>query len=378
MATASTPTFESVELDRTIAEAEESAVVLWRGEPLPFRSLPERIGQIPDRDERDRLYTGYREALQALNPLYERRLAAWSAEGDVAEIAARQGPDPRALAVDVERFVVISETPYFAALRRYLALIDIEQGDATLADLWRVVRGTAWSHWFDRRSVERAVSATGRPVSDEIAAEGWRAAERALQGASTASPAARAVAAAYASLSGSAEWLTSELGVVEDEVVPLVDFVTFVRLWRLRRDVGRLQYELRLFAGTTDEGALRRAYYAGIVGHITGVIVPEEAYLHEVPAPFASAQDVEVAMMAGQLIEALERAHGPTWWRAAAAHEQIAAFAEAPTVEDALAPLGYDSPDWRPVLRQIRTRLIGEMSGYGGPNITTRAGTRKV
>jgi hypothetical protein len=34
--------------------------------------------------------------------------------------------------------------------------------------------------------------------------------------------------------------------------------------------------------------------------------------------------------------------------------------------------------DWRPVLRQIRTLLIGEMSGYGGPNITTRAGTRKV
>ena len=42
------------------------------------------------------------------------------------------------------------------------------------------------------------------------------------------------------------------------------------------------------------------------------------------------------------------------------------------------AELGYDALDWRPVLRQIRTRLIGEMSGYGGPNITTRAGTRKV
>ena len=34
--------------------------------------------------------------------------------------------------------------------------------------------------------------------------------------------------------------------------------------------------------------------------------------------------------------------------------------------------------DWRPVVRQIRAKLIGEMSGYGGPNITTRAGTRKV
>jgi hypothetical protein len=48
------------------------------------------------------------------------------------------------------------------------------------------------------------------------------------------------------------------------------------------------------------------------------------------------------------------------------------------SIADALAYLGYDALDWRPVLRQIRTRLIGEMSGYGGPNITTRAGTRKV
>jgi hypothetical protein len=43
-----------------------------------------------------------------------------------------------------------------------------------------------------------------------------------------------------------------------------------------------------------------------------------------------------------------------------------------------VAHLGYDSLDWRPVLRKIRTQLIGEMSGYGGPNITTRAGTRKI
>ena len=55
-----------------------------------------------------------------------------------------------------------------------------------------------------------------------------------------------------------------------------------------------------------------------------------------------------------------------------------ARLAEATSTDDVLAQLGYDALDWRPVLRQIRTRLIGEMSGYGGPNITTRAGTRKV
>ena len=56
-------------------------------------------------------------------------------------------------------------------------------------------------------------------------------------------------------------------------------------------------------------------------------------------------------------------------------HDRVGAAA---SLADTLVELGYDALDWRPVLRQIRTRLIGEMSGYGGPNITTRAGTRKV
>jgi hypothetical protein len=85
-----------------------------------------------------------------------------------------------------------------------------------------------------------------------------------------------------------------------------------------------------------------------------------------------------VALLAGQLIEALESRYGTTWWRDGAADELASAVASASSTADALAQLGYDALDWRPVLRQIRTRLIGEMSGYGGPNITTRAGTRKV
>ena len=64
--------------------------------------------------------------------------------------------------------------------------------------------------------------------------------------------------------------------------------------------------------------------------------------------------------------------------RAPEAAAEVSAVTAAATHEDVVARLGYDPLDWRPVLRQIRTRLIGEMSGYGGPNITTRAGTRKV
>lgn len=379
MALRSTPRPAEIELDRGLAAAEAGAVVMWRAEPIPFADLPGRIAELSGRGERDTLYTAYREALDALNSRYEERLRSIIGSGDQVEAAAADGADPRALAVDLERLVLHSETPHFAALRRYLALIDIEQGDATIADLWHVARGEAWSHWFGTREVGRAVAAV-RPdaaVPDGVA--GWRRAELALSGDAPADtgPVAEAVRAAHATLIGSPEWLAEELGVGSTEIPSLVDFLTFVRLWRLRHDIARLHYELRLYADP-DETAVNRAYYAGIVGHMIGVTVPEEAYLADVAQPFASARSIRTALLAAQLVEVLEQRLGAAWWRDAEASSFIAGFGRATSVPDALAHLGYDALDWRPVLRQIRTRLIGEMSGYGGPNITTRAGTRKV
>ena len=368
------------ELDRLVAAVEATAIVMWRGEPIPFARVPERVADLGGRAERDALYGAYREALEALNAIYERRLEAWLGSGDLVDAAARNGPDPRGLAGDLERFNLHSETVYYAALRRYLALIDIEQGDGTLADLWHVVRGAASAQWFGPRDVARAVAATGRPSSEPAAGTGWRGAEQMLGGAATgseATPIPGAVRAAYAALVGSPEWLGEELRVNAAEVPSLVDFVAFARLARMRDAIGRLMYELRVF-GEEGDAATRRAYYAGLVGHMLGVIVPEEGYLRALPAPFASVRELETTLLGAQLGEIVEARFGPAWWRDRAAAELIERFASAPSVDDALAHLGYDALDWRPVLRQIRTRLIGEMSGYGGPNITTRAGTRKV
>jgi len=372
---------DAPELDAAIAAAERDAVVIWRAERIPFDELPARIARTDGRRERDGLYAGWIEALEAINPQYEARLAHWretAASGtDELATALAAGRDVEELSLELERLAIHSETVYYAALRRYLALIDIEQGDATVADLWHVVRGAAWGHWFGERELDRAAAQSGRVIAPDDHGNGWRSAESGMAGeaAGGTTPAA-AVAEVYGSLVGDPAWLGRALRMDPDEIASFADFVGFVRLWRLRRSLAVAQYELRLYR--SDEPALQRAYFSGIVGHATGVDVPEAAYLHDVGSPFSSVADLERTMLAGAAATTVEHRFGREWWADEEARALLAELGEAPSTEDALARLGYDALDWRPVVRQIRTRLIGEMSGYGGPNITTRAGTRKV
>ena len=360
--------------ERSLAAATvPDAIVVWRGERIAAGDLPARIARTDDRFERERLFRAYLDALEAINPRLERRLQDRRPEASDSTF----GVDPAALAADVERLVLHTETPYYAALRRYLALIDIEQGDGTLADLWHVALGSAWAEWFGDREAARAVAATGRTPAAPSGLTGWLAAERMMRGDAATTPGAAAVGAAWATLIGSPAWLEAELGMAADQVVPFVDFATFVRLWRLRHAIATLQYELRVAVDADPN--LARPYYRGIVGHMTGVLAPEEMYLVAIDdEPFASAREIVSELLAASLVDVLENRHGTTWWRDPAAGAFVETMGATTSFGDALAQLGYDALDWRPVLRQIRTRLIGEMSGYGGPNITTRAGTRKV
>jgi hypothetical protein len=403
----------TAELDERIEEAEAAAIVVWRGTRLPYRSVPERAAAMSDRVERNALERSYGEAVEATNLLRAERLErlreAYRSLGwrDLLDAATEvRGFNPVTLALEVQRFMSASETVYYAAQRRYLALIDIEQGDASDVDLRHVMRGAAWDHWFDARRASGAAASTldglglqGAPAL--TAAPGWQGWSAALDSAGrsaagaagaavdTSAPASdrllgdRSVLAAdgilLGELIGEPGWVAEHARMPQEELPGWLDFAAFRRLHRLRHETAMLLYELRLYR--EDDRGVARAYFAGVVGLLTGVIMPESGYLMPAADPLGSATRMRAEILASCLADLLRQRHGTDWWRVPEAGETLRQGWGRGAVWDAeavVAHLGYDRYDWRPVLRQIRTRLIGEMSGYGGPNITTRAGTRKI
>ncbi len=432
---------ETAELTEQIETAEAQAIVVWRGERLPYRAIPIRVAEISDRGERNGLNAAYLEAVEQINPLREERLARRHQLADdlgyasYLELAtAIRGFDPEALAIELQAFLAESETVYFAALRRYLALIDIEQGDASHADLSYLLRGASWDAWFDSRRTVPVLRATLAGLGIDLATQknvaldleprphktprafcaairvpddvrlsiqprgGWDDFGSMLHEAGHLEhyahvdadlPAAYrllgdpTVTEGYAALLEmllvEPAWLAEHTSLTEDLVLGFGDFTAFWRLYMARRYVAKLLYELRLHAG--GETALNRAYYAGLLSLITGVGYPEAQYVADLDDHLYAAAYLRSWLFEASLSGALRQRHGEAWWRDPAAGETLRrawSRGQEWNAEDVIAHLGYDRLDWRPVLRQIRTRLIGEMSGYGGPNITTRAGTRKV
>lgn len=429
------------ELTEQVETAEARAIVIWRGEEIPYRALWNRAADIPHRAERNALADSFFEAVDAINPLrqerHERMAAAVRQLGyaDVVDLVRRtDGFDPEQLAAEQRAFLIDSETVYFAALRRYLAEIDIEQGDAARVDLDRVLRGAAWDNWFPARTMLRALRGTLAGMGIDIDAQpniqldvevrprksprafctpvsvpgdirlviqprgGWDDYGALLHEAGHAQhfghvapdlPVAfrllgdnsltEAYGALFELLVGDPIWLMDQIGMPEEEALAFADFNAFWQLVGLRARAARLLYELYLHR--EPDSALAREQYAGMLEAAIGVRVAPEQYLSSVDDHLYVARYVRAFMLQGSLSAWLRARFGETWWRSADAGEALRrswSRGQQWNAEDVVAHLGYDRLDWRPVLRQIRTRLIGEMSGYGGPNITTRAGTRKV
>jgi hypothetical protein len=427
-------------LTDAVGTAEATAVVVWRGEQIPYRALRIRISEISGRAERNALYASYLEAEDAINPIrLERfeRIGALARELGYADyvdlIRTTRGFDPDALGSQIRGFLAESETPYFAALRRYLARIEIEQGDASQADMWYLTRGSGWDHWFDGRKILSVLEATLRGLGIEL--RGQKGATLDVEARPNKSPRAfvavisaprdvrlviqphggwddygavlheaghlehflhvdpalpvslrelgdasvtEGYAMTFERLLAEPAWLVAQLGMSDEQSIAFADFYSLYLLVTLRSLAARHLHELRMHRG--GDAALDRATYAGLAGLLTGVRAPEELYLAIDDGMYAASY-LRCFMLDAALTDYLVQRHGDTWWRNAEAGETLRrawSRGQAWSAEQVVAHLGYDSLDWRPVVRQIRARLIGEMSGYGGPNITTRAGTRKV
>jgi hypothetical protein len=424
-----------------IAAAETTAVVVWRRERIAYRRASIRIADISDRAERNALDERYRMAIEAINPLREDRWAgiyagarALGAADYVELVTQSTNLDAAAVAAGASAFLRDSETLYFAALRRYLALIEIEGGDATVADLAHLLRGRSWDHYFDAARLVTTLTRTMAGIGIDLATQKGitldfepRAAksprafcvpvrvpgdvrlvvlprgghedfgsalhelghlEHFAHIAARLAPADRLVgdesvtegwAFLFQYLLAEPEYLATELQMPVDAIAGWLDFSAFRKLYYLRRYAAKLLYELRLHRG--GESAAHRAEYSGLLGLLTGIRTPDAGYLADVDDGLYAARYLRAWLLEASLTTALRDRFGPTWWRSTDAGGFIRAMWReglGPSAEDVVAALGYDQLDWRPVLRQIRAQLIGEMSGYGGPNITTRAGSRKV
>ena len=431
---------EVATLTDAVGTGEATAVVIWRGETIPYRSLRNRISEISGRAERNGLFASYVEAEEAINPLRRERFERMGAVArdlgyaDYVElIKTTRGFDPDALGAEIRDFLAESETPYFAALRRFLARIEIEQGDASLADGWYLMRGSGWDNWFDGRKMLGVLEATLRGIGIELRGQagatldvearpnkaprpfvaivnapgdvrlviqphgGWDdygavlheaghlehflhvdprlpISQRELGDASVT----EGYAMTFERLLAEPQWLSEQLGMPPDHAIAFADFYSLYHLVTMRSLAAKHLQELRMHRGGDD--ALHRATYAGLAGLLTGVREPEERYLLIDDGMYAASY-LRCFMLDAALTDYLIAHHGPAWWRSAAAGETLRrawSRGQEWNAEQVVAHLGYSSLDWRPVVRQIRAKLIGEMSGYGGPNITTRAGTRKV
>lgn len=430
-----------VELTERVQMAEARAIVVWRGEELPYRALPIRVAEIADRRERNALHASHLEAMEAINPLREARFAGMRAAaeelgfGDEMQLsAALYGVDVTALATQLRAFLSASETVYYAALRRYFAEIDIEQGDGSSADIGHLLRGAGWDGWFGSAhmlpimhatlaalgidlgamtnvtlDLERRPNKTPRAFAIPIRVPqdvrmvlqprgGYDDYDGMLHElghvlhfahVSPRLPSAwkylgdNSVTEGYAFLLQyllhEPEWLAEHLRMPDREITGWLDFAAFRKLYMLRRYVAKLLYEIRLHSDGLAPSS--RAYYAGLLGLLTGVQTAEEPYLADVDDHFYAARYLRAWMLEGTLADAMRSAHGDRWWTSAEAGDTLRRSwqrGQEWNAHDVVAHLGYDHLDWEPILRRIQTQLIGEMSGYGGPNITTRAGTRKV
>ena len=166
------------ELTEEIAARETADSVTWDGEPLPYRSVQQRMMNEPDAARRRDLDQRRLEVTAAQNPLRERRWEAlytqtrslgFASYVALCEELGRLGLER--LRGTMEGFLRETEEPYRRRLERELRAVEVDPAQAERSDLLRLFRSPQFDAAFPRQrmlpALEAALQALGVNVAQQ-------------------------------------------------------------------------------------------------------------------------------------------------------------------------------------------------------------------
>lgn len=387
------------------------------GERVPYRNLPVRIANEPDRSRRERYFTARQDFTDGLNPDRE---AIWSREQQLvrslgystslAMYRDLKGIDYPTLGRKMEE--LLSRTQ--AAYRHHFGPVLEERSGAGLGrarkhDVAWMLRGTAFDGMFPKEKLvdalretlhglgidldrqpnvhldtearpqksPRAFCAPVRVPSDVrlvILPQGGRDDYHALlheaghtQHFAHTRPelpvefrylgdnsVTESFAFLFEYLTANPRWLERILGASPAETAAYRRFTYIDRLYFLRRYAAKLLYELELHAAPSLDGMPAR--YDAILSEATGVQYGPVDYLDDVDSAFYVAEYLRAWALEVMVREVLATRFGSEWFASRKAGEfvrELWASGQRDTGDELARRLGFSEIDFEPITREL-------------------------
>lgn len=146
-------------------------------------------------------------------------------------------------------------------------------------------------------------------------------------------------------------WLRRYLGFTVDEAAAVAGRVRLHELFLIRRYVGKLLYELRLYAAPMDSPR-NALLYAQSLGRSTGFAYPPAYFLDDVDAGLYAADYLRAWFAHAQLAGAFRQQLGQDWWSRPEAGARLRGLwheGSRPDCEEVVARFGLPAWDPRPL-----------------------------
>jgi hypothetical protein len=151
-------------------------------------------------------------------------------------------------------------------------------------------------------------------------------------------------------------WLTASMGMGETDVTDIAQFMSFEKLYMVRRYAAKLIYELELHAGVENPEKL----YTSILESALKFKHPEIHYLYDVDPGFYSANYLRAWMFEVQLRTVLDDKFGSTWWKEKECGgflKEMWSTGQKYTADQHAKGLGYYGIDEYPLVKELERNL---------------------